>query len=141
MCCFSDLSQTHFRWLRGIKIKIKGKTGQKLHENSKCLEKLSIFFSYFLFPGFFLTFLIINVQEPSSNLITMHQAKQQSVTTTESNYSFMAKCHFWMKMPFMIRQFFMWKVWLKVCCYVMENLRHSPRKHICEKTRQDYSAQ
>ncbi len=28
ICCFSDLSQTHFRWLRSIKIKIKGITGK-----------------------------------------------------------------------------------------------------------------
>ncbi len=37
MCCFSDLSHTHFRGSRVI----KGKTGKKLNENAKCLEKLS----------------------------------------------------------------------------------------------------
>ncbi len=42
MCCFSDLSQTCFRGSRGIKIKIKGKTGKQLDENAKVLETMSI---------------------------------------------------------------------------------------------------
>ncbi len=37
-------------------IKVKGKTGKTLHENAKYLEKLSIFFLFFIFYGFSLTF-------------------------------------------------------------------------------------
>ncbi len=37
----SDLSQTHFTGSRGIKI--KGKTGKRLHENAKFVEKMFIF--------------------------------------------------------------------------------------------------
>ncbi len=40
---FADLSQTHYRGLIGIVIKLKGKTGKKVHENTKFVEKLSIF--------------------------------------------------------------------------------------------------
>ncbi len=34
ICCFSDLSHTHLKGSRGIKIKIKGKRGKHLHENT-----------------------------------------------------------------------------------------------------------
>ncbi len=40
--CFSYLSQIHFRWLRGIIIKIKGKTSKNVHEDAKFVEKMSI---------------------------------------------------------------------------------------------------
>ncbi len=56
ICCFSDLSQTHFRGLRGIIIKIKGKTNKKVYENVKFVDKMSIFEKLFsvsqIFPNF-----------------------------------------------------------------------------------------
>ncbi len=57
ICCFSDFSQTYFRRLQEIKIKIKGQTGKEVHENAKFVEKYLILKNYFLFPGFFQTFL------------------------------------------------------------------------------------
>ncbi len=53
ICCFSDLSQTHFRGTRGIiKKKKKRKNRQKVHENTKFVEKMSIFEKLFCFPHF-----------------------------------------------------------------------------------------
>ncbi len=65
---FLGLCHIHFNGSIGIKIKIKGKTGQKLHENANCLRKIVHFFKNNLvsriYPDFFL---IINVQEDMRN--------------------------------------------------------------------------
>ncbi len=54
VCCFSYLSQTHFRGSRGIILKIKSKTGQKLCENGKICRKIVYFWKYYiLFPRLF----------------------------------------------------------------------------------------
>ncbi len=58
MCYFLDHSQTHFRGLRGIKIKkIKGKTDTKLYENTIFVEnfliKKKLFSVSQIFPNLF----------------------------------------------------------------------------------------
>ncbi len=45
--CFSDLSQTHVREPRGVVIKIKGKTGKKVHENGIFVKIISFFETLF----------------------------------------------------------------------------------------------
>ncbi len=51
ICCFSDLSRTHLKGSRGIKIKIKGKRGKHLHENTIIWEEIFYFFKIiFSFP-------------------------------------------------------------------------------------------
>ncbi len=51
ICCFSDLSRTHLKGLREIKIKIKGKRGKNLHENTIIWRKKCNFFKIiFSFP-------------------------------------------------------------------------------------------
>ncbi len=57
MCCFLDLSKTCFRDLRGIKIKIKGKTSKRLYEKMQNILK-KILFKKKEFPDFIL---MINV--------------------------------------------------------------------------------
>ncbi len=61
ICCFSDLSQTHLKGSRGIKLKIKGKRGKNLHENTIIWEKNSIFLKLFSVSHF------MNVQEDPRN--------------------------------------------------------------------------
>ncbi len=84
MCCFSDLSQNHLRGWR--RIKIKGKTSQKLQEKAKYLEKLSIkknISVFRMFPNFCL---MINVQEDPRN--------DDSIVSglIASNYHYFTQC-------------------------------------------------
>ncbi len=61
ICCFLDLSQTHLKGSRGIKIKINGKISKCLDENTIIWEKDSIFLKLFSVSHF------MNIQEDPRN--------------------------------------------------------------------------
>ncbi len=56
ICCFSDLSWKHLKGSRGIKYKIKGKTGKHCTKMKKIEKNSHLKTNYFTFLRFFLTF-------------------------------------------------------------------------------------